>query len=261
MATVLPIVDAFGPLAQFADVFPTASADVAADARRDAPELMRGGEWWIPVRSYLIESGGTRILVDTGLGGRPREFMSDTESTLPSRLEPERVDVVAFTHLHVDHIGWNGAFPNANYVVCEREWHWVLGRSDRARLNDSKLAPIDARTELVGSAHAIAPDVRLRPTHGHTPGHCAAVVQTPAGPVAIVGDVCVHPVQLRHPNLVYVWDVDPAEAVQTRVETLGWLADSRTFACFSHFPDEIGVVERDGDGFRWGVGITSDLSQ
>jgi glyoxylase-like metal-dependent hydrolase (beta-lactamase superfamily II) len=253
VATVLPIVDGFGPLARFADVFPTASADVTADAQRDAPQLMRGGEWWIPVRSYLIESGRTRILVDTGLGGRPREFMSETESTLLGQLEPERVDLVAFTHLHVDHIGWNGGFPHARYVACEREWHWALDRSDRAELNDEKLVPIEASTELVDSAHAIAPDVRLRPTHGHTPGHCAVVADTPAGPVAIVGDVCLHPVQVRHPSLVYVWDVDPVEAARTRIETLGWLADSATFACFSHFPDEIGLVERDGDAFRWAL--------
>jgi glyoxylase-like metal-dependent hydrolase (beta-lactamase superfamily II) len=251
VATVQPIVDGFGPLAEFAHVFPGASADVTAEAQQTAPELLRDGEWWIPVRCYLVEAGGVTILIDTGLGPQPREFMSSTDAKLLEQLDPERVDVVAFTHLHVDHIGWNLAFANARYVACEREWRWMLGRTDRADFNEEKLVAVESRTGLVTAEHVLGPDIALRPTHGHTPGHCAVAVQTPGGPVAIAGDVCVHPVQIRHPTLTYIWDVDPDEAVRTRIETLGWLADSGTAACFAHFHDAVGFVERDGDAFRW----------
>jgi glyoxylase-like metal-dependent hydrolase (beta-lactamase superfamily II) len=251
MATVKALVDGFGPLAKFAEVFPTASAEVTAHAQQAAPELLRDGDWWIPVRCYLIDADGTSILIDTGLGAQPREFMPSTDATLLGDLDPDGLDVVAFTHLHVDHIGWNGAFSKARYVACEREWRWMLGRTDRADLNEQKLASIESRTELVSSDHELAPDVELRPTHGHTPGHCAVLARTPNGPVAILGDVCVHPVQVRYPTLRYVWDVDPDEAVRTRIETLGWLADTGTAASFAHFDEAFGFVERDGDGFTW----------
>ena len=53
-----------------------------------------------------------------------RPLLSDRER------HPRRVDIIAFTHLRVDHVGWNRAFPDAHFVFAEAEWRWMLGRSD-----------------------------------------------------------------------------------------------------------------------------------
>ena len=69
----------------------------------------------------LLRSDETSVLVDTGAGPKPRAFLPDGEARLLDELAPEEVDVVVHTHLHVDHVGWDGAFPNARYVVHEAD--------------------------------------------------------------------------------------------------------------------------------------------
>ncbi len=232
-------------------MFPGASSELEAAARAAAPEVFRGDDWWLPVYCYLVETEGTTILVDTGLGPAPRAFMPDASTALLDRVRPDDVDLVAFTHLHVDHIGWNGAFPRARYVVEEAEWSFQLGREQRRALNEEKLLPIEDRVELVSGEYELAPGVRLLPTPGHTPGHASVLVETEGGPLVILGDVCVHPTQLLDPYVLFEPDDDAEAAARTRVETLGRLADDGTAVSVSHFPAAIGRVERDGDAFRW----------
>jgi glyoxylase-like metal-dependent hydrolase (beta-lactamase superfamily II) len=89
----------------------------------------------LPVNVVLARTGDTTVLVDTGLGPPPREFMPEADARLPDELarlgvEMGHVDLVVHTHLHVDHIGWDGAFPNARYVVGEDDWsHFMTEES------------------------------------------------------------------------------------------------------------------------------------
>ena len=131
------------------DFFPEAagaSLEPYRDLLTDADELS------VSITPWLIRSAGRTILVDTGMGGRPVEAPLGVEPALPALLAeagvpPEEIDVVAFTHLHFDHTGWNtvdrdGAptplFPNARHVVQQTEWdYWADGATgaepDRAR--------------------------------------------------------------------------------------------------------------------------------
>ena len=55
------------------------------------------GTLWLGHASFRIESpGGKRIYVDPFLNGNPK---------CPETREPERVDVIAITHGHGDHVG------------------------------------------------------------------------------------------------------------------------------------------------------------
>ncbi len=94
------------------------------------------------VQLLVVESRGKRIVVDTCIG-------NDKERSLPAwnmrstpfldwmtaaGFEPSTIDVVACTHLHVDHVGWNTmfvdgrwipTFPNARYAFGRTEYeHW-----------------------------------------------------------------------------------------------------------------------------------------
>ena len=77
-------------------------------------------QWWLPVNVVLVRDGMT-VLIDTGLGPKPRGFVP----------EPD-VDIVLHTHLHVDHVGWGGWFPNACYVVHRRDWEYFMSEESRA---------------------------------------------------------------------------------------------------------------------------------
>ena len=68
---VLPLVDGEGTFATVEEVFPAL--------------VGRSEEWWLPIQAVLIRSPEGVVLVDTGLGPQPREFMPDTESRLLHR--------------------------------------------------------------------------------------------------------------------------------------------------------------------------------
>ncbi len=85
----------------------------------------------------LVRDGKTTLLVDTGLGPKPRTFMPEPEARLLDELRslgvaPEDVDCVVHTHLHRDHVGWDGAFRNARYVVHELDWGFFMSDASLA---------------------------------------------------------------------------------------------------------------------------------
>jgi glyoxylase-like metal-dependent hydrolase (beta-lactamase superfamily II) len=45
---------------------------------------------------------------------------------------PDEVDLVVHTHLHVDHVGWDGFFPNARSAVPTDEWSYFMSEESLA---------------------------------------------------------------------------------------------------------------------------------
>jgi len=72
--------------------------------------------------------------------------------------------------------------------------------------------------------------MRLVPTPGHTPGHQSVVTER----AVLGGDVLVHPAQARWPELTYVYERDPAQAVTSRREVLALAAAARIPIAAAH---------------------------
>jgi glyoxylase-like metal-dependent hydrolase (beta-lactamase superfamily II) len=224
-----------------------------ATVREAFPGVDDDERWWIPVNAALLRSGDKTVLVDTGAGPKPRAFFADGESRLLAELEalgvaPGDVDIVVHTHLHIDHVGWSGAFPNARYVVHQEDWAFFMSEESleqRPHLRE-KLLPADV--ELVRGEQEIAAGVTVFPTPGHTPGH----MSVRAGSFAVLGDMVAHELQLEDPDLVFVNDVDPDRAAVTRRGVLADLADEGFEIVTGHF-STVGRIERAGKGFRWAV--------
>jgi glyoxylase-like metal-dependent hydrolase (beta-lactamase superfamily II) len=210
--------------------------------------------WWLPVNVALLQTEEATLLVDTGAGPKPRAFFPDGDARLLDELarlgvSPADVDIVVHTHLHIDHVGWDGAFPNARYVVHEDDWAFFMTESsldDRPHLRE-KVLPL-AKVERVVGETEIAPGVLVQPTPGHTPGH----LSLRAGSFAVLGDLVAHELQAADPELVFVNDMDPAQAATTRRRVLAELADEGADVIVGHFRG-IGRFERSGKGFRWVV--------
>jgi glyoxylase-like metal-dependent hydrolase (beta-lactamase superfamily II) len=227
------ITDAEGSFARVGEVFPAV----------DSSE-----EWWLPFNCTLIRTGGVTVLVDTGLGPKPRTFVPEPDGRLLDELVPEEVDVVVHTHLHVDHVGWDGSFPKARYVVHEDDWAFFMtGQSLDQRPHLQRVRALE-RLQLVSGEVEVAPGVHMIPTPGHSPGH----MSVRAGDVMVLGDVVVHQLQVADPEIVYVSDVDATAAAATRQRVLGELAHEGVEVIASHFPGR-GRFERAGKGFRWAV--------
>jgi glyoxylase-like metal-dependent hydrolase (beta-lactamase superfamily II) len=218
------------------------------------PAIHSDMDWWVPVNCALFQTGETTILVDTGAGAKPRAFLPDAGAALLDELagagvQPEGVDIVVQTHLHVDHVGWTGSFPNARYVVHEDDWAYFMNEAsldERPHLRE-KVLPLE-RVERVTGETEVAPGVRVEPAPGHTPGHL--IVR--AGGVAAIGDLVAHELQVVDPQLVFVNDVDSELAAATRRRVVAELADEGTAVIAGHFRG-IGRFERAGKGFRWAV--------
>jgi glyoxylase-like metal-dependent hydrolase (beta-lactamase superfamily II) len=206
--------------------------------------------WWVPVNCALLSTADVNVLVDAGVGPKPRTFLPDGDARLLDELEPEDVDLVVLTHLHIDHVGWAGAFPNARYVVHEDDWAYFMSESslaERPHLRE-KLLPLEAQVERVEDEVEVSPGIRVQPAPGHTPGHM--VVR--ADGVAVVGDLAAHELQLADPGFVFANDMDDDLAAAARRRVLGELAEEGPDVIAGHFYG-VGRIERVGKGFRWAV--------
>ena len=238
------LVDAEGSFATLAEAFPAL----------DEPE-----KWRLPVNAVLIRGAGTTLLVDTGLGPEPRAFMPGAGAQLHEELarvgsSRAEVDLVVHTHLHVDHVGWDGSFPNARYVVPTDDWSYFMSEESlqqRPHLGD-RVEPLNdaGLVVLVAGELEIASGVRLVPTPGHTPGHASVFIESQGSELVVLGDVVMHELQLADPDLAYVGDHDPDVSAATRKQVLARLADTGTDVIVSHFHGP-GRFSRRGEGFSW----------
>jgi glyoxylase-like metal-dependent hydrolase (beta-lactamase superfamily II) len=223
------------------------------------PALSSAEEWRLPINAVLVRGAGTTVLVDTGLGPEPRAFMPDAGAWLLAELaragaSPAGVDLVVHTHLHVDHVGWDGSFPNARYVVAANEWSYFMSEeslAQRPHLRD-RVEPLREAglVDLVDGEYEVAAGVRLVPTPGHTPGHASVFIDSQGEELVVLGDVAVHELQLANPDLVYVSEHDPELSAATRKQVLGRLADRGTDVIVGHFHGP-GRFSRRGEGFSW----------
>jgi glyoxylase-like metal-dependent hydrolase (beta-lactamase superfamily II) len=175
------------------------------------------------------------------------------------------VDTVVCTHLHVDHVGWNTrrqgeawvpTFPRARYVVHGEEWQFWKWESDGGRepsgcIADSVLPVVEAgQVALVDDRHEIAPGLAFEPTPGHTPGHVAVRLLTPAGQAVFAGDLMHRTVQVAEPQWNSQFCHDGARARKTRQAFVEAHADSGVLVLPAHFPRP-GYVVREAGGFRF----------
>ena len=127
----------------------------------------------------LIRQHGLNVLVDT-CGGNDKERVRPhfhrqsrpwLDTLRAAGVRPEEIDVVLCTHLHVDHVGWNTrlengrwvpTFPNARYLIAQREWDFWRNASPAALqrtgdfLADSVLPIIESgQADMIGDQHAL----------------------------------------------------------------------------------------------------------
>lgn len=146
-----------------------------------------------PVHGFLVlhPSLGA-VVIDTGCGG-PEPLMRDfrvvnrtiADALAEHDVSPADVQLLVNTHLHFDHCGQNPSFPHARMVVQRAEYERVQREdADIHRWLDAS----GVKFELVDGDIALADDLRLVTTPGHTAGHQSVLATTDAGTEVFVGD-------------------------------------------------------------------------
>lgn len=192
------------------------------------------------INSYLVETGGKCLLIDSGAG----VHMGPNLGKMPSNLAragvaPDEIDAVILTHCHRDHIlgiadkNWNAVFPNAELMVPEHENEFFLQidaskidneyQREDAVLAQKSAAPYRGRLRTI-SRGEVAPGVTIVPLPGHTPGHSGYLIKGGGKELFLWGDIVHFPTfQPTWPNANLIFDVDPLQARETRLETFEWM--------------------------------------
>ena len=160
----------------------------------------------IPVPWYLITHPRGNVIIDGGNAVETASdpighwqditqvywpIMSEEEGcvhTIKSLgMQPEEIRFVLQSHLHLDHTGAVGRFPNATHVVQRKEYEYAFSPDwfaaggyirkdfDKPNLKWQFLNLSDhAIFDLYGDGV-----IKIIPTPGHSPGHCSFLITLP----------------------------------------------------------------------------------
>jgi glyoxylase-like metal-dependent hydrolase (beta-lactamase superfamily II) len=230
------------------------------------------GELTVSVHSFVLESQGKTIIVDTCMGNDRLlpgyDDMSNLQTPFLSDLEnagypPDAADVVLCTHLHFDHIGWNTRLIDGNWVPTFTNARYLFGRVDyeawesrhgdaAVTFNDTVRSIYDAGLgDLVETDHRITEEVWLEPSPGHSPGHVSVRISSSREDAVITGDVFHHPVQIVTPEWIMVADENAEQGVATRMEFRSRYVDRPIRIYGTHFGGtSTGYIVSDGGSWK-----------
>lgn len=223
------------------------------------------GRWRLSIYAYLVRTPQRTLLIDAGLGpaGAVAAEWLGAESALVERLEalgvaPASVDVIVFTHLHEDHVGWGAhprrgtlTFERARYVVTADEWASERERGIRRHVEEGVL-PAQQRGCLEPvDAGVLVPGIDIVALAGHTRGHAGVLVHGSERQVLLAGDAFNHPVQVGQPEIASGADVDPAQAANTRRRLLDRVDAEGLVVGSAHLPGGWWRARREGDERCW----------
>jgi glyoxylase-like metal-dependent hydrolase (beta-lactamase superfamily II) len=224
--------------------------------------------------SYLIRADGRTMLIDTGLGPRPKDTPDVPWGTLlrdfaANGVRPDEIDMVVMTHLHRDHVGWNltdaggrwvPTFPRARYWVSTRDWeacHQPDVQPTRFPNAPTCVWPLAdlGLVEFMDGEHRLTPTLTAMPTPGHTPGHMSILVTSRGERALVLGDAAHSPVQIQEPDWVSRADMDPDLTRQTRRALIERLEREQILVAAGHFqaPGFGRIVRLDGRRYWRGL--------
>lgn len=172
----------------------------------------QGKTRWSPMWCSYIETPDAKIMVDTGpdIDDMKEKFshLKDSswkpEDLVPSELttaqqlekigvDPDEVNYVIYTHLHLDHTGGTRLFKKAKHIPQMTELRYAV-KPDNFGANvymQSEFLPLlDNFAPIEGDA-MIVPGIYCFETPGHTPGSQVILVMPEKGqPWLLAGDAC-----------------------------------------------------------------------
>jgi N-acyl homoserine lactone hydrolase len=227
------------------------------------------GGFEVPVPFYLIRHEQGDAIVD---GGNPLAVARDPhahwgkladvfevhmseEQHCAAQLRslgfaPESVGLVVQTHLHIDHTGALGHFPDAEVVVHAAELDSARDEHPHARgYVTADFEQPGLRWRTFTGEHDLFGDgsVRLLPTPGHSAGHVSLLLELErTGPVLLTADAVDNRAQWegsQSPRALH--SAEEAERSRERLRAL--VAEREPLVMFGHDPQNFAELEHAPD--------------
>lgn len=234
--------------------------------------MVFGREWVeqpVPIYAWVIEHGEGVIVVDTGETARTSEvgyfprwhpyynfavrFHVKPEDEIGVQLKQmgighKDVKKLILTHMHTDHAGGLHHFPESKTQVYMPEYQRTKGFQGKVdgylshrmpqwfspspiEFNDDRFGPFEKSWKVASKG-----DVRVVPTHGHTPAHVSVVVRVEDIHYFLAGDTSYSEQNLLKKVADGV-SPDPNQAIHTMQNILDFANRFPTVYLPTHDPD------------------------
>lgn len=153
---------------------------------------------------WVIRNPARTVVVDLGFDRRSGEergrvmLREPVDALAAVGVDPAAVETVVVTHMHYDHAGNTRAFPNAEFVLQEREVAYCTGRPmrypptrrsfDVEHVTDVVRANFASRVRFVNGDAEVLPGISVHLVGGHSGGLQVVRVESAAGPLVLASD-------------------------------------------------------------------------
>ena len=164
------------------------------------------------------------------------------------------VDTVIVSHCHWDHfggsvLGGEVAFPNAEYVMSEKEADYIRVSVKGWALDYLNL--IGERARFIKDVSEVTSGITVKPAPGHTPGIIVVEVSSRDETLIYTSDIIIHQAHIEHTDWIPSFETDH-EAAETSRRSLIEDAHSRNLLLFvPHISTTLGRVGLSDSGYKW----------
>lgn len=153
---------------------------------------------------WVVRDDDRTVLVDCGFSAEQAAARGRTQDRDPLEMlgridvSAEDVDHVVVSHLHYDHAGNIGRFPNATFSIAREEldfWSGPYGRRellawtvDSADVETVQSLQREGRLQVVETSSQLFPGIQVTTVPGHTPGQMITRVDTRGGALVLASD-------------------------------------------------------------------------
>jgi len=224
---------------------------------RDAVVAEFGLDGTVPsaINVLLIDTGDSKILIDTGLGTGAL-----AEGLAQQNIAPESIDHIIITHGHGDHIGGiidvddKLVYPNAHYWIGQVEydsWSDTNYRTYaiRKRVNDA--IPAD-RLHVISDDSEFLAGFSFMPLPGHCIGMMGVIIESVGKRAVHIADVMHHIIQAKYTDWCVSFDEDRPQARESRRTVLQQAVDENLLVISYHvWQGGRGRITVEDDTFVW----------
>ena len=219
----------------------------------------------------LVETGSTKVLIDTGMGDVTFPGNQPDNGRLAAGLAavgvaPEHIDAVILSHGHPDHVGacsrgGDPMFPNAVYYMPPNELEFWTQKPGREAsfpnfmlgIGNAQLEPIRGRIKPYGDGDEVVPGIVAIAATGHTLGHHAFMLHDSGDRLLHLMDSAVHHlVGTEEPDWALAVEMIPDAAAATRRRLFKQAEVENLLVAGYHFPfPGLGRIVQQGNAWRY----------